>query len=107
MHYFAHYRDFIGVSAERFFKTTIFQSPRMLAGMDCLEPGQRQDAHRHAGRDKVYFVVSGMGLFHIGDEVQSCGPGSTIWAPADVAHGVANTGSETLVMFIVMAPEPG
>jgi mannose-6-phosphate isomerase-like protein (cupin superfamily) len=107
MSYFADYHDFVGTNAERFFKATIFQSPRMLAGMDCLEAGQRQEAHRHAGRDKVYFVISGSGHFQIGDEARSCGPGSVVWAPADVTHSVVNEGPERLELFIVMAPEPG
>jgi quercetin dioxygenase-like cupin family protein len=107
MSYFADYRDFVGTNAERFFKATIFQSPRMLAGIDCLEPGQGQDEHRHAGRDKVYFVLKGVGYFQIGTEERICGPGSVVWAPADVTHGVVNEGQERLEMFIVMAPEPG
>lgn len=107
MNYFADYHDFTGTNVERFFKTTIFQTPRMLAGMDCLEPGQQQHEHRHAGRDKVYLVLEGEGDFTIDGEQRVCGPGSLVFAPADVVHGVLNSGNERLVLFIVMAPEPG
>lgn len=101
------YRLHIGTDAERFFKTTLFQSPRMLVGMDCLEPGQVQPPHQHAGRDKCYYVIEGEGTFTIGDETGHAGPGMVIWAPADVTHSVVNTGTQRLVMLIAMAPEPG
>jgi quercetin dioxygenase-like cupin family protein len=104
---FSDYRDHIGASADRFFKSTIFQSPRMLVGMDCLEPGQAQPPHRHAGRDKFYFVIEGRGRFTIGEETRECGPGAVVWAPADATHGVVNIGEGQLTMLIGMAPEPG
>jgi quercetin dioxygenase-like cupin family protein len=103
---FSNYRDHIGANAERWFKSTIFLSPNMLVGMDCLEPGQAQPAHQHAGRDKLYVVVEGEGEFTVGDEARRLGPGGLAWAPADTAHGVVNVGAGRLIMLIAMAPEP-
>lgn len=107
MDFFSDYRKHIGSNPERFFKSTIFQSARMLVGMDCLEPGQTQPAHLHAGRDKLYFVIEGQGHFQVGDQLHEGGPGTLIWAAADSVHAVENTGAERLVMLIAMAPEPG
>lgn len=104
---FTDYRQHVGVNPDRFFKSTIFQSPRMLVGMDCLEPGQVQSPHRHAGRDKFYFVIEGEGDFVVGEATHHARPGTVVWAPADVTHGVTNSGSQRLVMLIGMAPEPG
>ena len=104
---FTDYRHHVDTRPDRFFKTTLFQSPRMLVGMDCLEPGQIQPLHRHAGRDKFYFVIEGEGDFMIGQESGHAGPGMVVWAPADETHSVTNTGSQRLVMLIGMAPEPG
>ena len=106
MTYFSHYERHTGVNPGRFFKSTIFQSEHMLVGMDCLEPGQVQQPHQHAGHDKFYFVIAGTGRFTIGDETQECGLGSVIWAPADTIHSVINTGDTRLTMLIGMAPEP-
>ncbi len=103
---FTDYRAHIGTDLARFYKTTLFQSERMLLGMDCLEPGQAQTAHQHAGRDKFYFVVEGCGTFTIGTDQRDLGPGEIAWAGADVSHSVANTGDATLVMLIGIAPEP-
>ncbi|NOK58315.1 MAG: cupin domain-containing protein [Chloroflexi bacterium AL-W] len=107
MRYFTDYRDHVGSSPTRFFKTTLFQSPRILVGMDCLEPGQSQEAHVHTGRDKCYFVIEGTGTFTIGEETCKVSEDMVVWAPADVIHSVVNTGSQRLVMLIGMAPEPG
>ncbi|HMO59108.1 MAG TPA: cupin domain-containing protein [Roseiflexaceae bacterium] len=107
MSFFADYRDHTGVDPARFFKTTIFQSPRLLLGMDCLEPGQSQPPHRHAGRDKFYYLIEGTGVFTIDAETRQLQPGEIAWAPADTIHQVVNNGTTRLVMLIGMAPEPG
>ena len=103
---FSHYQEHVGANPARWFKSTIFLSPNMLVGMDCLEPGQAQPPHQHAGRDKLYYVVEGQGAFTVGDETRELGPGGLAWAPADTAHGVVNTGPGRLVLLITMAPEP-
>jgi quercetin dioxygenase-like cupin family protein len=103
---FSDYRDYIGASTERWFKSTIFLSPNMLVGIDCLEPGQTQPDHQHAGRDKMYFVIEGEGAFTVAGETRRLGPGGLAWAPADIAHSVVNVGNTRLTMLITMAPEP-
>lgn len=103
---FTHYSEHVGAGAGRWFKSTIFLSPNMLVGMDCLEPGQEQAPHSHSGRDKLYFVVEGEGEFTVGEETRALGPGGMAWAPADTAHGVRNTGPGRLTLLIAMAPEP-
>ena len=100
------YRDHIGVSVDRFFKSTLFQSSRLLLGLNCLEPGQTQHAHTHADQDKFYFVIEGQGTFVVGAERSQAGPGMAIWAPASVEHGVTNTGDTRLVLLIGIAPGP-
>ena len=35
-------------------KTTLFQSPRLLVGLNAFEPGQSHALHTHPGMDKVY-----------------------------------------------------
>lgn len=103
---FADYRAFAGSNPAKVYKATLFQSERLLLGLNCLEPGQEQHRHTHAGQDKFYFVVEGTGTFNVGDAVQEAGPGVTIWAPADVPHGVVNTGQQRLVLLVGIAPSP-
>jgi quercetin dioxygenase-like cupin family protein len=101
---FTDYRTHTGSNLEKFFKSTLFQSANLMLGLNCLEPGQTQSVHAHAGQDKFYFVVEGAGDFTVGDERQHCGPGTTIWAPAGVDHGVTNAGDERLVVLVGIAP---
>jgi quercetin dioxygenase-like cupin family protein len=103
---FADYRAHTGAHVEKFFKSTLFQSPRLLLGLNCLEPGQTQHTHTHDDQDKFYFVVEGAGAFTVGGEVQAAGTGTIVWAPAGVTHGVTNTGAVRLVLLVGIAPAP-
>jgi hypothetical protein len=40
-------------------KSTLFQSDRLLVGLNAFEPGQEHRLHAHAGMDKVYHVLAG------------------------------------------------
>jgi mannose-6-phosphate isomerase-like protein (cupin superfamily) len=97
------YRDHLGVHPERFHKAALFQTPRLLLGLNAFEPGQQQHVHSHENQDKFYVVVEGEGQFTVGDEQRICGPGSVILAPAGVPHGVVNTGHEHLVVLLGIA----
>ena len=44
-------------------KSTIFESPRLLVGLNAFEPGPGARAARARGQDKVYQVIEGEGLF--------------------------------------------
>lgn len=100
------YRAHVGSKPEKFFKSTLFQSSRLLVGLNCLDPGQNQSPHRHAGQDKFYFVIEGEGEFIVGEETTLAGPGAAVWAPAGVEHGVTNRGAERLVLLVGIAPAP-
>jgi mannose-6-phosphate isomerase-like protein (cupin superfamily) len=103
---FRDYRAHVGASSNKHYKTTLFESSRLLLGLNCLEPGQTQAVHSHTDQDKFYFVVEGTGRFTVGDEIQDAGPGVTVWAPIGVDHGVTNTTSARLVLLVGIAPAP-
>jgi mannose-6-phosphate isomerase-like protein (cupin superfamily) len=87
-------------------KSTIFASPRVLVGVNAFEPGQAHGLHAHAGMDKVYVVVEGTGVFLLEDQATPMRAGDLLVAPADVPHGVENTGSGRLVVLAILAPGP-
>lgn len=101
---FKDYRAHTGAHPEKFFKATLFQSPHILLGLNCLEPGQVQPAHAHAGQDKFYFVVEGEGQFTVGEESRAAGPGTVVWAPSGVPHGMTNRGETRLVVLVGITP---
>jgi quercetin dioxygenase-like cupin family protein len=106
MSYLKHVADHTGASPQKFYKTTLFRSDAMLLGLNCLEPGQEQAAHDHAGQDKFYYVIEGTGRFQIGEEIFDAQPGATIWAAAGVIHGVVNSSDARLILLVGIAPAP-
>ena len=106
MTHFTHYASHAGARPDKFFKSTLFESSRLLLGLNCLEPGQTQPAHTHGDQDKFYYVIEGEGEFTVGAEVQSAGPGTAVWAPAGEPHGVSNRGLARLVLLVGIAPAP-
>ncbi len=107
MSVFIDYRDHVGSNPDKYFKSTLQQSDKLLLGLNCLEPGQVQALHAHADQDKFYHVLEGQGRFTVGEETSSVGPGQTVWAPAGVPHGVTNDGDVRLVVLVGIAPAPG
>ena len=87
-------------------KSTVFTSPRVLVGVNAFEPGQEHALHAHAGMDKVYHVVAGEGLFLLEGGAQPMRAGDLLVAPADVPHGVWNTGTGRLIVLAILAPGP-
>ena len=98
--------DYTGARAEKFFKSTLFQSDALLLGVNCLEPGQVQKPHDHADQDKFYYVIEGRGRFWLGAEQVEAGAGEVVWAPAGLIHGVANHHETRLTLLVGIAPAP-
>jgi mannose-6-phosphate isomerase-like protein (cupin superfamily) len=91
---------------DRMGKTTLFESPRLLVGLNAFEPGQAHALHAHAGMDKVYSVVEGEGVFLLEGRELPMRAGDVLVAPEGVAHGVHNTGSARLLLLAILAPSP-
>lgn len=106
MEYVTRPGDHAGSRADKFYKTTLFRGDALMLGVNCLEPGQTQAPHDHAGQDKFYYVVEGVGRFQVGDEQATAGPGEVVWAPAGVVHGVSNEGDGRLTLLVGIAPAP-
>lgn len=93
-------------SSQKMGKSTIFESPRLLVGLNAFEPGQEHALHAHAGQDKVYHVVEGEGLFLLQTGEMPMRAGDLLVAPEGVAHGIRNTSQGRLLVLAVLAPSP-
>ena len=93
-------------STQKMGKATIFESPRLLVGLNAFEPGQAHALHTHAGQDKVYHVLDGEGLFLLDGHDLPMGPGDLLVAPDGVPHGIRNTGAGRLIVLAILAPAP-
>jgi quercetin dioxygenase-like cupin family protein len=60
-----------------------------------MEPGGRVRLHRHP-YEEVFVVQAGEATFTLGHEERVVRPPEVVVAPAGVAHGFANNGTETL-----------
>lgn len=98
--------DHATFSADRMGKATLFQSERVLVGLNTFLPGQEHRLHAHAGMDKVYHVLAGTGLFLLADGDRKMAAGDMLIAPAEIPHGIRNDGDENLVVLAILAPAP-
>lgn len=92
--------------ADKMGKSTLFESPRLLLGLNAFEPGQSHALHAHAGMDKVYQVVEGEGTFLLAGRELPARAGSLLVAPEGVPHGVRNDGPGRLLILAILAPAP-
>lgn len=91
---------------EKMGKATLFQSPRLLVGLNSFEPGQEHALHAHEGMDKVYQVLEGRGRFLLEGEEHPMQAGDLLVAPEGVPHGIRNDSEGRLVVLALLAPGP-
>ncbi len=99
-------QDLAVYAPQKMGKSTIFESARLLVGLNAFEPGQEHALHAHAGQDKVYHVLEGNGVFLLADRELRMTAGDLLVAPDGVPHGVRNTGRTRLLVLAILAPAP-
>ena len=87
-------------------KINLFETERFFLDIYCLEPGQSQKAHAHAGSDKVYAVLEGAVHARVGSEEQELREGQAVLAPAGSEHGIENRSGARAAVLVLMAPKP-
>jgi quercetin dioxygenase-like cupin family protein len=94
--------EHVGFTGGKFAKVDLARGGHLMAGLNCFEPGQAQAVHAHAGADKFYLVLEGKARMQVGPEEAEVGPGTLVWAPAGVPHGVLRA-TERCVMVVGMS----
>ena len=87
-------------------KATLFESERVLVGLNSFEPGQEHKLHAHGGMDKLYQVLEGSGVFLLEGREIPMQAGVMLIAPEGVPHGIRNDSGERLVVLAILAPGP-
>ena len=100
------YRAHVGSNPDRQFKATLFQSERLMLGLNCLEPGQSQPAHIHDAAAKFYYVVEGRARFTVGDAQVEAAAGDVVVCPAGERHGIEEA-LERTTLLVGIAPWKG
>ena len=92
--------------ADKMGKRTLYQSGRLLVGLNAFEPGQAHALHAHEGMDKVYQVIEGEGRFLLDGRELPMQAGDLLVAPTGVPHGIKNTSVGRLLVLVILAPSP-
>jgi len=79
---------------------------RLAMGVQLLEAGGVIGVHLHEGLEELIFVYGGRGRAVIEDEEVELVPGTTLYVPRQVWHGLENTGDEPLRLTWTVCP-PG
>ena len=91
---------------DRMGKSTLFESSRLLVGLNAFEPGQAHALHAHQGMDKLYQVLEGEGVLLLEGREVAMKAGELVVAPDGVPHGIRNTGAGRLLVLVILAPAP-
>jgi len=81
-------------------------SHRVAMGTQVLPGGERIPVHRHEHQDEILFVHEGTATGVLGDSSVAIGPGTTVYVPRGVWHGVENTEATAVQIVWVIVP-PG
>ena len=80
------------------------KDPRLSVSMLSIEPGVEIPIHTHDTQADSIYVLEGKGEAFINGKWQEISSGDYIMVPPQEEHGVRNTGSAPLKLFIVHAP---
>ncbi|PIS36220.1 MAG: hypothetical protein COT35_12330 [Nitrospirae bacterium CG08_land_8_20_14_0_20_52_24] len=89
-------------------RIVLFADEYTMASLWRLGPGEEIYPHQHPGSDDVWVVLKGEGEYWMEKDTSPCklSEGMVALAPARHAHGVRNTGKESLVFVSMTAPQP-
>jgi len=69
-----------------------------------IKPGQRSIRHHLEGATEVYYLLSGQGRMHIGEEARDVRAGDALLIPAGAVQHLENTGDEDLTFLAIVEP---
>ena len=71
-----------------------------------LPPGKTASLHKHNTSEEVYYILSGEGWIHLGDngEQWRINTGDIIYIPTGIWHGLHNEGTENLEVVCISSP---
>ncbi|HBY97750.1 MAG: cupin domain-containing protein [Ardenticatenaceae bacterium] len=68
-----------------------------------LYPGSSVGDHLHSGDDEIFFIISGTGIMTVDGEARPVGPGTAVLTKSGSRHGLRNTGTDDLRVFVCCA----
>ena len=98
-------QDLAEFSDENFVRKALAQSKGIVCDFVCFELGQTDGFQKHPVQDEIFYVVEGRGIitFEDRDDIH-LKPGSVVFTPSGVVHGVETTQSERLILMLIKGP---
>lgn len=93
-------------NADKFLKKVPLDTDKIVFNTFCFKPRQFLQFHKHPATDELFYIVEGVGEFTVGNEKTIVGPTSAVYGPADVFHGLVNSGDKEMVVISIQAPKP-
>jgi len=73
-------------------------------GMCIIDPQSKIPFHIHENEEEAMFVLSGEGIFKVGEQEKRICEGSILFCPPKVGHQIINTGNSELRFIFVYGP---
>ncbi|MPZ50421.1 MAG: cupin domain-containing protein [Dehalococcoidia bacterium] len=91
---------------EKPMRVGVFDRPRLVSEIVCLEPAQEESRRTYEVSDCLYVVIEGHARIRIGPQLHELETLDSVIVPPGVEHFIANSGSERLVVLAVVSPKP-
>ncbi len=97
--------DLVEYGPDRQVRKKMMQSESIVTELVCYEPGQFTKPHIHPIQDEIFFCVEGTGAITFTDQEDvPIKPGSVVFVPAGVRHGVGTNDDSRLVLMFTKGP---
>lgn len=96
--------DLIAFDVANKVRKRVFITDKLEMELVCYESGQSTVEHHHVGQDEIFMILEGTGTITVGAESVRVGPGSLVYAPADLKHGIQPDRDGRMAMVFVKAP---
>lgn len=75
--------------------------------LSIYQPKGYVEPHIHEKSEQIYYILKGNGIFELDEKKHLVGPGTVIFIPPYVKHGITNSGFEDLIFIVVASPPKG
>jgi mannose-6-phosphate isomerase-like protein (cupin superfamily) len=93
-------------SRERPGRVTLFDRPRLVCEVICLEPDQHERRRYYPASDELLLVIEGRALVDVGGQQREMDAQEAVLVPPGVEHSIANPGPGRLTALVLVAPKP-
>lgn len=91
---------------ERPIHVTLFDRPRMVVDLLCLEPEQEESRRAFDRSDSLLVITEGEARLKVGPQVESLQSMDAVLVPPGVEFVISNTGAGQLTAIVILTPKP-